>query len=266
MGKGAIDESLPNYGGVYAGSGSNEGVRERVEASDLVLSIGAIKSDFNTAGFTYRISQLNTIDLHSNYIRVKYSEYPEVRMNGVLKKITDQVDLSQLKIIHGPQPGNKIPKEVNYEETVITHSYLWPRVGQWLRDNDIVITETGTSNFGIWETRFPKNVTAISQVLWGSIGYATGACQGAALAAKEEGIKRTILFTGEGSFMLTAQELSTMVRGATHYDVWWLIKLHRFGISLIRSCEYSTSYLHHLVSTHAYPASSSSMTATRLNA
>ena len=53
---------------------------------------------------------------------------------------------------------------------------------------------------------------AISQVLWGSIGYATGAAQGAALAAREKGIPRTILFTGDGSFQLTAQELSTMLR------------------------------------------------------
>ena len=44
MGKGAVDETLPSYGGVYAGDGSNAGVKERVESSDLVLSIGAIKS------------------------------------------------------------------------------------------------------------------------------------------------------------------------------------------------------------------------------
>ncbi|KAK4940743.1 hypothetical protein LTR66_014888, partial [Elasticomyces elasticus] len=87
MGKGAVDETLPNYGGVYAGDGSNAGVRERVEESDLILSIGAVKSDFNTAGFTYRISQLSTIDFHSNYTRVKYSEYPGVRMHGVLRKV-----------------------------------------------------------------------------------------------------------------------------------------------------------------------------------
>lgn len=35
--------------GVYAGDGSNAGVRERVELSDLILHIGAVKSDFNTA-------------------------------------------------------------------------------------------------------------------------------------------------------------------------------------------------------------------------
>ena len=50
MGKGAIDESIQNYGGVYAGSGSHKDVKNRVEKSDLVLSIGSIKSDFNTTG------------------------------------------------------------------------------------------------------------------------------------------------------------------------------------------------------------------------
>lgn len=211
MGKGAINETLPNYGGVYAGDGSNAGVRERVESSDLVLSIGAIKSDFNTAGFTYRISQLNTIDFHSYGIKVRYSEYPGVRMNGVLKKITEK--LGKLSIESGPNPNNEIPhEEIQSPEPTITQAWFWPRLGQWLQKGDVVITETGTANFGIWETRFPADVTAISQVLWGSIGYATGSCQGAALAAKESGIKRTILFTGDGSFQLTAQELSTMIR------------------------------------------------------
>ncbi|KAL6707338.1 hypothetical protein ACN47E_004117 [Coniothyrium glycines] len=211
MGKGAVDETLPNYGGVYAGDGSNKGVKERVESSDLVLSIGAIKSDFNTAGFTIRMSQLNTIDFHSYGIKVRYSEYPGIRMNGVLARVTAK--LGKLNIEAGPNPNNDIPQtEMSTSDASVTHAWFWPRLGQWLRRDDIVITETGTSNFGIWETRFPAGVKAISQVLWGSIGYATGACQGAALAAKEKDIKRTILFTGDGSFQLTAQEISTMLR------------------------------------------------------
>lgn len=215
MGKGAVDESHPTYGGVYAGDGSNPGVQERVESADLVLSIGAIKSDFNTAGFTYRLSQLKTIDFHSYGITVRYSEYPGVRMNGVLSKITSR--LGKLNIQSGPSPTNTVPSAQNSSDQTITQAWFWPRLGQWLQPSDVVITETGTSNFGIWETRFPKDVTAISQVLWGSIGYATGACQGAALAVKEQNQqnntkRRTILFTGDGSFQLTAQELSTMIR------------------------------------------------------
>ena len=213
MGKGAVDETISTYGGVYAGEGSNPGVQERVETADLLLTIGQIKSDFNTAGFSYRTSQLKTIDFHSTYMRVRYSEYPGVGMKGVLRKLVAK--LPKLNIQAGPtQSENVIPKEEqNSTDTVITHAWFWPRMGQWLKEGDIVLTETGTSNYGIFDTRFPKDVTNISQILWGSIGYSVGACQGAALAAKETGDRRrTILFVGDGSFQLTAQEVSTMIR------------------------------------------------------
>ncbi|KAI2739165.1 hypothetical protein DTO013F2_9440 [Penicillium roqueforti] len=212
MGKGAVDETLPNFGGVYAGDGSNAGVRESVESSDLILSIGAIKSDFNTTGFSYRTSQLRTIDFHSNYVRVKYSEYGQVGMGGVLRKVIQR--MGRLSVVPGPSLSNEIGDIRNSGEQPITHEWFWPIVGQWLHQNDIVITDTGTANFGIWQTRFPKGVTALSQVLWGSIGYSIGACQGAALAVKESLAprRRIILFVGDGSFQLTVQEISTMLR------------------------------------------------------
>ena len=43
MGKGAVNETHPNYGGVYAGDGSQPDVKERVESADLILSIGSLK-------------------------------------------------------------------------------------------------------------------------------------------------------------------------------------------------------------------------------
>ena len=48
MGKGAIDETNPYFGGVYIGEISLPNVRKTVEESDCVLSIGALLSDFNT--------------------------------------------------------------------------------------------------------------------------------------------------------------------------------------------------------------------------
>ncbi|KAH6677495.1 thiamine diphosphate-binding protein, partial [Halenospora varia] len=212
MGKGAVNETHPNYGGVYAGDGSQPIVKERVEASDLILSIGAIKSDFNTAGFSYHTSQLNSIDFHSTHTVVRYSEYPGVHMRGVLRKIINKIDLSKLSTVSGPTVKNAITENEDSSPT-ITQAWFWPMMGSYLKDNDIVITETGTANFGIWETKFPAGVTALSQVLWGSIGYSVGATQGAALAARDAGEnRRTILFVGDGSFQLTAQEVSTMIR------------------------------------------------------
>ncbi|KAI6779661.1 pyruvate decarboxylase [Emericellopsis cladophorae] len=212
MGKSAVNETHPNYGGVYAGDGSHPDVKEAVSAADLIITIGALKSDFNTSGFTYRTSQLNTIDLHSDHCIVRYSVYPSVRMRGVLRKVINQVSASDLAVHPSPTVSTQVNETDDGSQT-ITQAWLWPRVGHFLKAKDIVVTETGTANFGIWDTKFPEGVTALSQVLWGSIGWSVGACQGAALAAKDLGDRRrTILFVGDGSFQLTAQELSTMIR------------------------------------------------------
>lgn len=48
MGKAVMDETSPRYGGCYIGENSLPAVKELVEKSDLVLSIGGLKSDFNS--------------------------------------------------------------------------------------------------------------------------------------------------------------------------------------------------------------------------
>ncbi|KUI58220.1 Pyruvate decarboxylase [Cytospora mali] len=210
MGKGAVNEQLPTFGGIYGGSGSHPNVAKAVEAADLVLNIGSLKSDFNTGGFSCRLSE-NTIDLHSTQCTVGSSEYPGVTMRGVLRKLISKVDTLKLAISPSPPVKNEVIADDGSQ--TITHAWLWPRVGDYLKEGDIVVTDTGTAGFGIWETKFPASVTALNQNLWGSIGWSVGACQGAALAARDAGIDcRTVLFVGDGSFMLTAQEVSTMIR------------------------------------------------------
>jgi indolepyruvate decarboxylase len=55
----------------------------------------------------------------------------------------------------------------------------------------------------------PKGAKFYNQTLWGSIGYATPAAFGAAVAAPD---RRVVLITGEGSHQLTAQEISQFGR------------------------------------------------------
>jgi pyruvate decarboxylase len=55
MCKGVVDETESNFAGVYAGDGSYDSVRQFVENSDLVLSLGTVRSDFNTTGRSYFI-------------------------------------------------------------------------------------------------------------------------------------------------------------------------------------------------------------------
>ena len=81
----------------------------------------------------------------------------------------------------------------------ITHDWLWPRVGQFFKPKDIVIAETGTSSFGIVDIPLPTGAIFVSQILWGSIGWTTGSTLGAALAGRDLGLGRPILFIGDGS-------------------------------------------------------------------
>lgn len=54
MGKGAIDETNPYFSGVYIGQISLPEIKNAVEGSDLVLSVGALLSDFNTVSASSR--------------------------------------------------------------------------------------------------------------------------------------------------------------------------------------------------------------------
>src|ERR1700688_5099850 len=57
--------------------------------------------------------------------------------------------------------------------------------------------------------RFPGKCSLICQALWGAIGYTLPATFGSLIAAPQ---RRHILFIGDGSFQLTAQELSSILR------------------------------------------------------
>ena len=213
LGKGTIDETHPRYGGIYVGSLSTPEVKKVVESADLILSVGALLSDYNTGSFTYSYNTKNIVEFHSDHMKIRNATFPDVQMNFVLPRL--------LKVIGAAAKGYKpvaVPQPFPLDNsasasTPLKQEWLWRHLSSFLQEGDIVITETGTSSFGINSTTFPANAVGISQVLWGSIGYAGGAISGASFAAEEvDPKKRVILFIGDGSLQLTVQEISTIIR------------------------------------------------------
>jgi pyruvate decarboxylase len=96
---------------------------------------------------------------------------------------------------------------------LITQSYIWQRLGHFLKPNDIVLAESGTAQFGIADSTFPANTRFITQIFWSSIGFTVGACLGACVAAKELKLPgRVVLIVGEGSLQMTVQEIGSYIR------------------------------------------------------
>ncbi|KAJ7612337.1 thiamine diphosphate-binding protein [Mycena polygramma] len=211
MGKTAVSEAHERYGGIYIGSITHADVKEKVESAKLILSIGSVKSDFNTANFTYGIPTSRTVELHSDHTKVQHAMFPAIGMKQLLPRLTAKLEPCSAAAQEIPVPAFRaiLPQEDN---EIITQAWLWPRVSKFFRPKDVIVSETGTSNFGILEVPLPEGAVFVSQLLWGSIGWATGCALGAAFAAPEMGLNRTILFTGDGSLQLTVQEFSSMIR------------------------------------------------------
>ena len=209
--KGVLDESLPNYVGMYDGKLMNEEIRAFVEGCDLVLGIGAVLTDFNTGSFTARIDRSTSVNISHHSVRVGEAVYSNVEMKDMLVALTGKVSQRNVK---APK-ARGLGKPVGAPRDKITVQYLYPRWEAMLREGDIVVAETGTSSMGMGFANMPKGSTFHNQTLWGSIGWATPASFGAALAAPD---RRVILITGDGSHQMTAQEIS---------------QFHRFGLKPI---------------------------------
>ncbi|KAF0275384.1 hypothetical protein FOG50_03771 [Hanseniaspora uvarum] len=96
-------------------------------------------------------------------------------MKFVLEKLIAKVGAKIANYSPVPVPAG-LPKNAPVaDSTPLAQEWLWNELGEFLEEGDIVVTETGTSAFGINQTRFPTDAYGISQVLWGSIGYSVGA-------------------------------------------------------------------------------------------
>lgn len=246
MAKGVINESLPNFRGVYAEKASQPTVFEEIQTCDLILKIGPRATDINTAGFRTEMPHIETIKFEDDRVALRFDEFPGLSASGVLFKLGDALyregSSSPTASINSRQfsdtseragsvssastfpssfngggildfQGNKTDKSAP-----LTQDWVWERMSSWLQEDDIIAADIGTSAFGTLWSGHPRGVLPMTQLLWCSIGYAVGAAVGAALAAREDEQKpqgskrRTILLTGDGSLQMTVQEISTMVR------------------------------------------------------
>jgi indolepyruvate decarboxylase len=206
MEKCIIDESHPQFAGLYTGALSAERTRHIVEDAELVLDLGGISlNDESTMGFSGRLDSARFISIGLNDVRIGEQVFENVRladMLAALAKLKSPAAPYSRSSQHGAAlNGNSSDK--------ITMDALYSRYAAFVRPGDEVVLESGSSSFGIPPTPLADDVEVHIQMLWGSIGWATGATFGIALADSN---RRTILITGEGSHQLTANEIGNMGR------------------------------------------------------
>jgi indolepyruvate decarboxylase len=206
MEKCIIDESHPQFVGVYAGAVSPEKTRQIVEGAELVLDLGGVSlNDETTAGFSGQLDPARFVSIGLNDVRIGEQVFGNVRIADVLR------ELAKLKSPGRPykRPPEQVPQVNGKSSDKITMEALYARYAAFIQSGDSVVLESGSSSLGLPPMKLADDVQVHIQMLWGSIGWATGAAFGIALADPK---RKTILITGEGSHQLTANEIGNMGR------------------------------------------------------
>lgn len=209
--KGIVPEGHPQYIGTYWGPVSSPGTAEIVESANMYLFAGPVFTDYTTCGFSALIKPGKLIHAGPDFVKLPGVTYSDVALPDFLEALAGKVKpndaslkaYNRIRVELAPEPPLK-------KDAPVTTRRLFSRVGEVLSPSNTIIAETGDSWFNAIKLRLPEGCGFEIQMQYGSIGWSVGATLG--YAAGSRGRKRVITFVGDGSFQLTAQELSTMIR------------------------------------------------------
>lgn len=214
LGKTVLSEHHPQFIGLFEGDRSRDYVRKRVESADCVLQLGALMTDLNTGGFTTHLDDSKTISANIHSVKIKHHYYENVYLHDFILGLTEKLSRRDPETLEtqcatdGCVHRHTEPYRP-HAPTPLTIKRFFDRMSHFIEKDSIVIAETGVSLFSAAEMLMPDGVTFIGQTFYGSIGYTVGATLGASMAAQD---RRAVLFVGDGSFQVTGQDLSTMIR------------------------------------------------------
>lgn len=203
----AISENTPGWQGGYGGDLSRPELFELMAQSDCILSFGVRLVDSTTGYFSQQIPAQAVVDIQPYSLKLDNLSYPAVTASELLQALLDKAPITNpIPLTQLPDPQQKLATPSN---APLDQGYFWQRIKRFIQVDDVLVVENGTSGAAIGGMRMPSGVTVINQPIWGSIGYTLPALLGTMMAAPQ---RRQLLFIGDGSFQLTAQELSTLLR------------------------------------------------------
>ena len=131
----------PNYIGPYFGKLLNPIAQKYIEESDCLIAVGPIYSDINSFGQNIPFNINSHIAIYGNYTYVEGTKYDNIKMHEVLEAITN---LTEYKDFDFSKPNIGI-KPQNAENSDLTFSYVFSRIQDYIKENDIIFTEAGAS-------------------------------------------------------------------------------------------------------------------------
>lgn len=213
-----FDNLHPNYAGSL-GLGANPELVKAVGESDLILALGTRLGEITTVGYSLlaipRTSQ-GLIHVLPDAQELGRIYQPDLAVNaGMAETMAGLAGLAPAKA-RATRGWTESLNRSYRAWTELSGDLADPRMAEimaWLREHlpeDAVITN-GAGNFAIWPNRyhFYRRHGAMLAPTSGSMGYGVPAAVAAKLADRS---KLVVAFEGDGSFLMTGQELATAAK------------------------------------------------------
>ncbi|QLG72085.1 hypothetical protein HG535_0C04390 [Zygotorulaspora mrakii] len=247
-GKSILDESSKYYMGVYNGNCSLQSVKEKFLSCDLIINFGIDINEANYGFFSYDYkNDAKVIQLHPRYVRffdnkTKQEEiFQNVNFIDILDRLIHTIDLKQLGLSYDPSfksfsNDDLVIPEHEYTLSHITQPYLQKYLPNYFNPGDIIISDTGSFQFALRDFKLPSQSKLITQNLYLAIGTALPMALGVGIGMQDyprnhifddskvdkDYKPKLILFEGDGSAIMTVQELSTMIRYKVPMEIFLL--------------------------------------------
>jgi TPP-dependent 2-oxoacid decarboxylase len=212
--KGFFPEDHPQYAGIYWGEVSTPGCQAIVDWADLIVAAGPVFSDYTTVGWSAQPPRQKLISAEPQVVRFAGAEYTGVALAEFLSDLAKKVrandaTLRQYHRLRGAAPAPTPAPQVD-AGTQLSRAELWRQIEADLDATTTLLVETGDSWLNGIYTRLPGGARFEIEMQWGSIGWAVPAAFGYSLGLEAD--RRLVAAIGDGSFQLTAQEVSNMIR------------------------------------------------------
>lgn len=212
--KSLIPEDHAQFIGTYWGTVGSPNCAETIESSDCQIFVGPVFNDYSTTGWTTLLPVSKLVQIGPDDLAMEGVHVGGLRMAEFLEALAGRVkrnDTSLVGYLRQHEPPS--PSQSAAESTPLSIKELRRQVQEILTPESDVVVETGDSWFNGQKLRLPRGARYFFQMQYGSIGWATPATLGVSLGAAAG--RRTISLIGDGSFQLTAQEVSSMIRHKT---------------------------------------------------
>ena len=212
--KGFFPEDHPQYVGIYWGEVSSPQCQAIVDWSDLVVAAGAVFNDYTTVGWTAQPSRQRLVSAEAHQVRVPGVEFTGVALAEFLSDLAKKVQandatLTQYHRLHRTTSAPVAASGID-PDTPLSRVEMWRQIEEDLDSKTTLLVETGDSWLNGMYTRLPGGARFEIEMQYGSIGWSVPASFGYAKGLEPD--RRLVSVIGDGSFQLTAQEVSNMIR------------------------------------------------------